>query len=253
MLDALEKRWKAYEQPFYLLKYEHFQDFRTMWSELMNAGKIKNWMLVGFLVLYAVKHLPVSINVVQLTDQATAFLRGNYDTVLLETLSPFHFCSALQLQTPILSRLAYFLLTSTIQSASCERLFSIYGRTQTKERNRLKHENVGDLTLVAHFSNEITEKRRKPARIMSSAEYALIRDLSDSEAVLTSGKEFPMQLQLETEKDKCESSATRAPTESVYSTPSTTLGDEENADELFPEEIDDDWLAGLDQTLPPTV
>ena len=106
----------------------------------MKAGKVKNWMLVGHFILYAMKHLPISINVVQLTDEATAFLRSNYDIILLETLSPFQFCSALQLQAPVLSRLAYFLLTSTIQSTSCERLFSIHGRTETKERNRLKHE-----------------------------------------------------------------------------------------------------------------
>ena len=90
------------------------------------------------------------------------------------------------------SRLAIILLTATVQSASCERLFSNYGLVKNKQRNRLSTDVMKQLVTLKHSLRQklvtATGKSDMRSKLMSPAEYERANQrLPDSGEDLSSG------------------------------------------------------------------
>ena len=65
-------------------------------------------------------------------------------------------------ELPEISNLAKFLLDSTIQGASCERLFKYFARFHTKVRNRLHTSTTLQLTQIIHNIRRKYPEQNKP-------------------------------------------------------------------------------------------
>ena len=78
-----------------------------------------------------------------------SWIHGEYaQDNLFPSLSSTEFWTTMESYAPQLSKLAIFVLSIAVQTATCERLFSQFGQIHTKRRNRLKSSKTHYLAQV---------------------------------------------------------------------------------------------------------
>ena len=183
LLKKLEARWNSYEQPLFIISYflhpEYMQTGIEMFEVLDAENLLVGGTLAQFIIVYFKKYIPESFSPTDLEEEVFDILRGDFFTdiehyKLRNPLNFWKFSRAKKLN--LLKKLATFFITLTINSASCERLFSLFGLIKTKRRNRLSPKYVKKLAQRKKFLEQKVwqKKRSKVSRIPSSSEWTLL-------------------------------------------------------------------------------
>ena len=178
LLKDLSDRWSAFEQPLFLLAFilhpKYSQDYRKMHRSLSADFGIHHIPLTYCLRKYAKKHFGgLEENVLQ-SNLLTEFSKwigaaGKktvdcylYEQKQVEDLNPWEFWEVAALDFPCLARAAKFLLSCKINSASCERLFSLYKYIKNEKRNRLTDEKMTNVAMLQrHLMGEVERETKK--------------------------------------------------------------------------------------------
>ena len=137
LLSLLEKRWKQQEQPIFLLASffdpKYVGMFRTMsrFKRNLDITSTIQYCLVYY-KKFVVDLTGAEFN--QMSKEVNDWYNDHVKAATLQvSFTPTEFWKALQGRLPLLSRLALFVLSIVVQTATCERLFSTFGHFATKK------------------------------------------------------------------------------------------------------------------------
>ena len=172
LTSRLEARWESYEQPLFLLSYHLHPRYHSssllLHRDLNDQGVIEDSLILlrRFCQLYFKKFIPARVSEEQVIADAHPVIFGKLEQRIQKYANdsdPIDCWDVLRAKAPLTSRLAKFLLTLSINSASCERLFSLYGIIKSSRRNQLAPELMRDLALrrkcieLQEWSSKATE------------------------------------------------------------------------------------------------
>lgn len=175
----IEKRWNQQEQPLFLIAFMFHPKYANIFRGMVRfESKLDLGKVLQYCVLYYKKYIGnlAEGETNKFSEEVNDWYRDAVpEAQFLKSLSPIHFWIALKRSCPYSSRLAIFVLSIVVQTATCERLFSTFGNFATKKRNKLHSEKVHNLAQVKRAVAVMDEKTYNnrsitQIRILSSTE-----------------------------------------------------------------------------------
>ena len=185
IIQRLETRWNDYEQPLFLLSYflqPNFHDVSIKVFDDLDKREVLEGghsIMLSFASVYYRKFIPEAFDETSLLNEFDLLLSGTFDKYFKRYSSnekPLICWRMLPVsRLPLFKKLATFLLSLTINSASCERLFSQYALVKTKRRNRLSPDLMKNLVLrKSYLEHELWSKKPQGNRVLSQEEYSKV-------------------------------------------------------------------------------
>ena len=195
LLDDLDKRWIDYEHPVLILAFCLDPVTSVIYRKMHNILREKyglTHLRLGYCARKYVKKYLGGFKEVKYTmlvelgrwlgeagnGLVDAFKKEQ--RISSSRMNSWDFWEFAEFDFPNLSPLGKFLATSKVSSATCERLFSIYGRIKTKGRCNLKDDALSDMgVLKPYLKREIQEKtgkvpREKNRKLLDYQEHSLL-------------------------------------------------------------------------------
>lgn len=190
--SLLEKRWEQQEQPLFVLAFMFHPKYVSLFRSMSRFdGKLAIAKILQYCTLYYKKFIGdlTEDEANQLCVEINDWYQDAIsDAMFLKCLTPIQFWNGLKANYPFVARLAIFILTIVVQTATCERLFSAFGLFATKKRNKLHSKKVHYLAQVKRSVATEGEKKQNRdsttrSRLISSAELPRIdtREHEESE------------------------------------------------------------------------
>ena len=196
VLEHLEKRWDDLEHPLIILSCALHpvcgELFYKMAGILAAKTRMDHLVLAQYVSFYSRKFCSVSFVWADVVAEWQEWIQLFNSPLKKEFANKmcdkgWAFWDIMSTTFPILGKLAKFLLSCKVQSASCERLFSKFGLIKTKLRSRLKDEALSKMATIAHYVRSIDPDNSKSTliKLPSPVEYDIVgqRVSNDTENV----------------------------------------------------------------------
>ena len=199
LLQQFIKRWNKLEQPVFILTFffdpRNFKVAHKMLdSRIDNEVLISRFTLGQYAAFYLEKftgidtdnqkemeNLDVGINEYFDYEKFYALRRRSKDDANSFWVWA---CGITKASAPRLPLLMKMLLSVKVHTSDCERLFSMYGATQTKSRNSLSLKVLSHLNTIKVDYHQNAAQKRKEQRLMTPDEYHFEKDRTELEVSL---------------------------------------------------------------------